>query len=179
MDLDHWKKIVWDGMEAKGFHDGRTASAHDTRVRLALVMTEIAEAMQVVKRKWKDAPVADQESGVVAELGEELADVAIRLLDLAGCVGLSLGKYEKTCQVEDWSFLTRDEWLITLGEVCYDVANVFWWWPDGSRRKCEAILKSVGDLFEELGLDFEAAVRAKMDKNMARPRKYGTPQEGT
>ena len=61
--------------EQKGFHEGRTRKGRDdTLIRLGLVMTEVAEAMQVIKR-----------TGDVSkpEFAEELADILIRVGDLA------------------------------------------------------------------------------------------------
>jgi NTP pyrophosphatase (non-canonical NTP hydrolase) len=104
--LSEWQAHVYAGMDAKGFHAGRSGDGRDdTLVRLCLLTTEVSEAAQVVKRHGLTDPAHK------AEFAEELADVAIRLLDLAGCTGV----------------------------------------------------------------DLEAAVAAKMAKNMARPHLYGTP----
>lgn len=80
---------IWKAMEAKGFHDGRTGTGRDdTLVRLCLIHTEVSEAAQEVKRHWAGQPNGAQ----LDAFAEELADVAIRLFDLAGCTGVDLGE---------------------------------------------------------------------------------------
>lgn len=86
-DLRAFQLYVWQEMEKKGFHDGRTGSGRDdTLVRLCLIHSEVSEAAQEVKRH-----------GVTAEtrgkIGMELADILIRLLDLSENLGINLGSY--------------------------------------------------------------------------------------
>lgn len=75
-------------MEEKGFHDGRTGNGRDdTLVRLCLIHTEVSEAADVVKKKGITTPAA------LEEFGYELADIAIRLCDLAECTGVGLAGF--------------------------------------------------------------------------------------
>lgn len=96
--IEMLQKHAWQVAEDKGFHVGRTESRDDTIVRLALVGTEVSEAIQEVKRHWLlTGPPSDESRNRFAE---ELADTAIRLLDLAECTGVDLqsaiiGKMEK------------------------------------------------------------------------------------
>lgn len=76
---------AWTIAEDKGFHNGRTAGRDDTLLRLCLVHTEVSEASQVVKRHG----VTPQS---LPDIADELADVVIRVADLAGCLGIDLGK---------------------------------------------------------------------------------------
>jgi len=82
----------WMIAEAKGFHDGRGADRDDTLLRLCLVHTEVSEAAQIVKRKWPQSGVGQDDKRVPyhlrEEFAEELADVLIRVGDLARCVGI-------------------------------------------------------------------------------------------
>ncbi len=83
-NIREYQNWVWQQMEAKGFHDGRTGDGRDdTLVRLCLIHTEVSEAAQLVKRHGVTASVRD-------ELVKELADVQIRLLDLAECLNMDL-----------------------------------------------------------------------------------------
>ncbi len=77
---------AWRMAEDKGFHRGRGRSRDDTLVRLCLIHTEVSEAVQEVKRHWE----GDGSPELVEQVGEELADVLIRVLDLAGCIGVDL-----------------------------------------------------------------------------------------
>lgn len=82
-DVQGW---IWRAMEEKGFHDGRTNTRDDVLVRLCLIHTEVSEAAQEVKRHWTgegDAPIRER-------VAIELADAAIRIFDLCGCLNLDL-----------------------------------------------------------------------------------------
>ena len=86
MTLNEWRDEVWQLMEAKGFHDGRTNTRDDVMVRLCLVHTEVSEAVQEVKRHWTGCG----SSAVRAMVAEEVADALIRLFDLCGCLGIDV-----------------------------------------------------------------------------------------
>lgn len=87
--------LAWGIAEEKGFHKGRTASRDDTLVRLCLIHSEVSEAVQEVKRHWRDAvPSTEAESeareSLRSRVAEELADILIRCADLAECIGRDL-----------------------------------------------------------------------------------------
>lgn len=85
MHLTELQQNVWQGMEKQGFHNGRSGRGRDDNfARLVLIHTEVSEACQVVKRHGLE------DEKYVEMYAEELADVLIRLLDLAGCVGINL-----------------------------------------------------------------------------------------
>jgi NTP pyrophosphatase (non-canonical NTP hydrolase) len=69
-------------MIEKGFRASPPADRHGSLVRLALCHTELSEAAQVVKRRGVDDPAAR------AEVGHELADAFLRVLDLADTLGI-------------------------------------------------------------------------------------------
>lgn len=77
---------AWSIAESKGFHNGRGNSRDDTLVRLVLIHSEVSEAVQIVKRYWTDN-VSEIDK---IKLADELADVLIRLADLAGCLDINL-----------------------------------------------------------------------------------------
>lgn len=86
---------AWDIAEEKGFHAGRTSSRDDILVRLCLIHSEVSEAVQEVKRHWKDTvPQTDAEcqeqQALRTKVTEELADILIRCGDLAECIGQDL-----------------------------------------------------------------------------------------
>lgn len=77
---------AWTTAENKGFHDDRPGNNRDDAlVRLALVHSEVSEAIQRVKRHWPTAGVRGD-----LTLGDELADILIRVADLAECCGIPL-----------------------------------------------------------------------------------------
>jgi hypothetical protein len=67
---------AWLVAEVQGFHT--QLDRDQTMIRIALVGTEVSEALQEIKRHGMD--------GIEACLGE-LADVQIRLADLVGMLG--------------------------------------------------------------------------------------------
>jgi NTP pyrophosphatase (non-canonical NTP hydrolase) len=83
--LAHLQHVAWEIAERKGLHDNLRHFPHReaTLIRLALIHTEVSEAAQEVKRH-----------GVTVEntrvIGEELADVLIRVADLAEELGIDL-----------------------------------------------------------------------------------------
>lgn len=93
MGLNQLRDRCWQVAEDKGFHEGRTDGRDDNLVRLALIHTEVSEATQIIKRHWpqdtrtwEDRLKMEKED----ELAEEIADVLIRVFDMAGCIGLDL-----------------------------------------------------------------------------------------
>ena len=72
------QRRAWDTVETKGLHDNLRALPvrEATMIRLALIHTEVSEALQEVKRKGVH-------EGNTRVIGEELADILIRVADLA------------------------------------------------------------------------------------------------
>lgn len=86
MTLNELRDIATEAARSKGFHDGRADRGRDdTLIRLGLIHTEVSEAMQLVKRHGPN--------GREGEIGEELADVLIRVGDLAGLLGIDLDRH--------------------------------------------------------------------------------------
>ena len=85
MRLGILQQMAWEIAEAQGHHESlRTLPEREaTMIRLALVHSEVSEALQVVKRY-----------GITPEsrisLAEELADTMIRLIELAECLDIDL-----------------------------------------------------------------------------------------
>ena len=94
MTIQDLQFLSWKTAEEKGFHEGRAGSRDDALVRICLIHTEASEAAQLVKRRWpQDTNVLSEEFR--NELAEELADILIRVGDLAECCMLDLDKAVK------------------------------------------------------------------------------------
>lgn len=99
MHLSQLQRQAWKCAEAKGHHlalkgvDPRYAAL----IRLGLVHTEVSEAMQEVKRHGVDTAF------IRTKIGNELADICIRVAELAETLGINL--QEHTAQV------LRQNWL--------------------------------------------------------------------
>lgn len=76
---------AWQTAEAKGFHAQFDVSVPGEReqalMRLALIHTEVSEATQEIKRYGLAHP---------DRIGDELADILIRVADMAETLGISL-----------------------------------------------------------------------------------------
>lgn len=76
---------------AKGFHDGE-AMLPETLVanqKLMLIVSEVAEAMEVLRDGWGIRQVDYRVDGKPEGYGPELADVVIRVFDEARRAGIS------------------------------------------------------------------------------------------
>lgn len=95
--INEWVRTAYENSKAHGFHDGE--SPRDPRViatKLALIHGELFEALEEIRAGRSDlyynAPPGsppgprDKPEG----FGIELADVALRLFDLAGSLGIDL-----------------------------------------------------------------------------------------
>lgn len=180
-ELDGLVQTAWQNMQDKGLHDGMPDTAESLLVRLTLTMTEVSEAIQEVKRHWGKPTQAEHEDKVV----EELADVVLRLLDLAGCHKINL-------TVEKWPAprsLDRKSVLIFLGQIgsyigrCFSESYLFDQTVPVTGIRKEVIvdyssqaIAMCESLATALNRDLWAAVRAKNAVNATRPYKYGTPE---
>lgn len=83
-DLGDFTDEVHELARLKGFWERPQPDEAQVVVKLALIMGEVAEALDEVRSQGLE----DKEA-----LGEELADVIIRVLDLAGHLNLDLGHH--------------------------------------------------------------------------------------
>ena len=91
MTIREMQEAVSQTAVAKGFRSrGDVANPKDTMVRLMLLVTEVAEAAQELKRGGFNRKT---------EFAEELADVGIRLLDIADSCDIDL-QYEMVLKNE-------------------------------------------------------------------------------
>lgn len=176
-----------------GFHDNELSKEHC----LMLVITELSEAVEA-DRKGKNADVAkfkewqgnsvhfsdemknkrfkeDFEAYIKDSVADELADAAIRLLDLAG-----LRKVNVEIQDDEWESLTND--LKTDAKNQYNFSEAMF-------HICESIIdKNRYDHSEDVilipigliklvchiyDIDLEWHIKMKMEYNSLRENKHG------
>lgn len=80
--VNRFAKAVYDNAIAKGFWDGDPGPEFQIPRKLALIHSEVSEALEEHRKG---------ESGWEARFGEELADVVIRAFDLAEGYDLNIG----------------------------------------------------------------------------------------
>jgi NTP pyrophosphatase (non-canonical NTP hydrolase) len=81
-DLCHYRSVIagwWDPL-------GSPQAKNETAVKLALIHSEVSEALEGFRKNLKDTHLTDRPMAEV-----ELADVLIRVFDLAGRHGFDLG----------------------------------------------------------------------------------------
>jgi NTP pyrophosphatase (non-canonical NTP hydrolase) len=92
MKIRKAQKMAFDIAEEKGFHENRRGTGRDDAlVRIALIHTEVSEAAQEIKRHWPELGLQSGES--LNAVGEEMADIVIRVLDFCGCAGIDLERH--------------------------------------------------------------------------------------
>jgi NTP pyrophosphatase (non-canonical NTP hydrolase) len=81
------QRMAHEMARSKGFWDKYDGSVQHVICRLALTITELGEAIEDVRTNGVECGDTDRKGS----LTEELADTVIRILDLAGGLGLPLG----------------------------------------------------------------------------------------
>ncbi len=82
------QRAVHRNAREKGFWDGKTLDIPGVGLTLALIHSEISEALEAAR---EDYP-ASKKIPEIGNFEEELADAVIRLMDLSGAMGLNLGE---------------------------------------------------------------------------------------
>lgn len=81
-DLCEWQARAWHHAEDKGFH----TLENNPAARLMLVVCEVAEAVEALRHGNPPSEHCPE----ISSVAEELADVVIRVLDLAEELGIDL-----------------------------------------------------------------------------------------
>jgi hypothetical protein len=153
----------------KGWHEGDVYPLRDRTAiaaKLALVHAELTEAYD----EWN----TDPRRGVTYSVTVELADVAIRLFDLMGAMGLQLPHNMSldTAMKPDFPALLLDLHAHTSDVVEHlrKPDSVF---PDVVHWKMAVLLHRMFALCANMGIDLRKAVGDKMQKNRLRPHRHG------
>lgn len=170
--------MCWQTAEDQGQHANLDALDRRSQmlIRLALAHTEVAEA-------WERAQSAHSLRHCAHGVVEELADVAIRLMEAAWCVDQRLHiipSAEPYLRIE--KFTTLDQVVSRVGCIHVLIARI-----TQSVKQC-GVTDAIGPLMEDtleccwdiahaLTENLLKAIIAKDAKNKMRPYQYGTPSE--
>lgn len=187
MDLEKLKNEAFEIAKAHGWHDEELSG----ETYLMLIITEIAEAVQA-DRKDKYADVAkfkeyqtyygtflpseeirtirfkeDFEEYIKNSVENELADVVIRCLDLAGLHDYDLSR---TKAVSERNLLTIKD---SLPKFAYRMCQLLTNEDDSLKERLNYCIASIIAYCNQKYIDIEWFVTQKMKYNKLRPYKHG------
>ena len=191
MDLNELRDRAYKTAYEHGFHDKELSNEHC----LCLVISELMEAVEadrkgrhadVVKfREWQGNSLAlteetrvkrfkeDFEAYIKDTVEDELADAAIRLLDLAGYRGITIETfteemiYESTESCNDESF-TESIYAIAMIPVRFEYEYDY-----SFDKQLNSMLLGIIGLSNYMGIDLLWHVEQKMRYNELRENKHG------
>lgn len=177
-DLNKLSKEVFEANKAKGFHE----EEHSVEHMLCLVISELMEAVEA-DRKGRRADMEHyvdilgspaHKNGISNEdwshlfqhtikdtVEDELADAVIRLLDMAGALGVNITEYD--CEYKCIS----DVFTVNIYEIIYTITSF---------NECYCIsyaIDMIEGLCKCLNIDLWKHVELKLKFNSLRPYKHG------
>lgn len=168
---DECYKIACD----HGFHDEKLSERH----LLCLVITELSEAVEA-DRKGRHADIKsfnEAINGFACEIAfdgyikdtveDELADAAIRILDLAGMMGDNFDSFSsvppKNRDEGMYDYFSNKSFTESIYEVCEDIFTLGY----------DVALYDLFIIADVLGFDLMEHIKLKMEYNRTRERLHG------
>lgn len=180
MDLNKLRDSAYTIACEHGWHDNEQSD----ETLLMLIITELAEAVNADRKdrhayrdKFHDALRTDDDNEMWSMLFEqyikdsvedELADVVIRSLDLAGSRGFDLTPaylvIERIVSLKDHN---------SFAEICYYISGIITSEPDAIEERICFVLAFLIGYCQFTGIDLDWHVEQKMKYNSLRPYKHG------
>lgn len=166
--MNELSKRAHELAKSKGWYD----STRSTGELLMLVCTEIAEAH--TECMAGDVEEMESPSGKPEGLPSELADVVIRIADLAGYLELDLTQCNEYGRPSSGKRQPTDEWFLQAFVSTSDACE--WARTHDRQEMVESLvgvinnIRSIADWYE---IDLEKAIETKMTYNATRPYRHG------
>ena len=176
MNLNELKDRAYSIAKAHGWHEQELSDEHC----LMLIITEISEAVQADRdnrhadieafKKYEDRIDFKEnfERQVKNTVEDELADVVIRCLDLAGLRQFDLSMVR---EIKDSIEELKPD--VLFSEVCYNISGIVTAESDTVETRICAALAVVIKYCEGKGIDLDFFVEQKMKYNELRSYKHG------
>lgn len=87
-DLDDLAEEVWQAAERAGWHDRPTSDLDRVGLNIALIHSEVTEALEAYRKHGVDEWLGDD--GKPEGIGSEFADILIRTLELAHVLDIDI-----------------------------------------------------------------------------------------
>ena len=182
MDLNKLRDEAYETAKAHGWHEEEHSNEH----YLALIITEIAEAVQADRKGWRANTdkyielISDREEhdndlwfkcafsqNIKGTVEEELADVVIRCLDLAGLRGIDFHYAEVLLAegIKDVQTPFPELMYLACEELIYHGYNL--------EEKLNALVAGLISYCRQEGIDLEFFIQTKIKYNRLRPYRHG------
>ena len=128
---------------------------------LMLTLTEVAESVEA----YRAGNPACERPGMehLTHMAEELADVVIRLVQMADEHGIDLSDHERPTLNFTHGCPLKDHWYIVRAAVDFERGFI----------DLPSLFEAVEYVANQCGIDLDEAVRLKMAYNWTRPHKHG------
>lgn len=174
MDLNKLAKEAYENAKAHGWHEEEHSDEH----YLMLIITEIAEAVQADRNERYVGDIEnykDYEERMSFQdmfdrfiegfLEDELSDIVIRCLDLAGLRNISLQQPTRTT--------TNAVIDMTFSEFCFNTCHIISMGNVTLEERLEAVIGRILFYCDVKDIDIEWFIEQKMKYNRLRPYRHG------
>ena len=152
----------------------------DTERTFGDLISDIHEGLSEARKAYRDEVLPSKPHLLSTKVACELADVVIRVADMAEFYGVDLAGYRLTAGFSAWSGRESfGEWLGEAHGMLSQAFETFYaetkynsGWRTVSQRLADIIL-CAERMAAHYGIDLDAAIEAKLEYNRTRPYRHG------